>query len=122
MLCSLQNRCMKRTMTKIYKVLYDTGVNRDQLFASSSNSKTEKCQVELVSVGSIRTRNFNTGHATKLWKYSPLSKFSITEDTKLWQGHKKLLDKSVEEKIPNDLHTVMLPLALENSENLGLGK
>lgn len=98
MLRSLQNRCMEMTMTKVCKILFDTGVNRDQLFASSSNSKTGKHQVEPVSFGSIRTRNFFTEHATKLWKSSPLSKFSITEDMKLWQRRKKSLDKNVEEK------------------------
>lgn len=110
-------------MTKVCKILFDTGVNRDQLFASSSNSKTGKRQVEPVSFGSIRTRSFFTEHTTKLWKSSPLSRFSITEDMKLWQRRKKSLDKNVEEKKSiKDLHTVMLPLALESSENLGLGK
>lgn len=53
-------------MTKIYKIPSDAEVNRDQLFADSSNSKYSYCQVELLPLRSDRSRNFFAESATQL--------------------------------------------------------
>lgn len=76
--CALQSG-KGMAMTKIYKISSDAEVSRNQLFADSSNSKARDHRVELVPLGSNRTRNFFAEPATKLWKSSPWG----TEDAKL---------------------------------------
>jgi len=108
---------MKTVMAKIYKIQIDADVNRDQLFADSSSSEARDHQVQLVPLGSNRTRNFFAEPPNKLWKPSPWG----AEDAKLRHGHKNCVDKYIEEKSIQDLHTVMLPLASDINEKLGLG-
>lgn len=71
-------------MTKMYKIPSDAEVNRDQLFADSSNSKYSYCQVEIVPLGSDRNRSFFVEPATQLWKSSPWG----TEEAELGMGTK----------------------------------
>lgn len=71
-------------MTKIYEIPSDAEVNRDQLFADSSNSKYSCCQVQLVPPGSDRSRNFFAESATQLWKSSLWG----TEEAELGMGTK----------------------------------
>lgn len=101
-------------MTNIYKILCDAKVDRDQLFAVSSNSEVK----ELLSLGSSRTRNFFAEPAAKLCSSSSRR----PEDAKPCHGHKNRVDKRIAEKSIEDLHAVMLPLALDIKEKLGLGK
>lgn len=83
-------------MTKMYKIRSGAEVNRDQLFADSSNSRDSYCQVEVVPPGSDRSRNFFAESATQLWKSSPWG----TEEAKLGMGT-KVVGTSAQKKSPS---------------------
>lgn len=113
---ALQSR-KEMGMTNIYNILCDAEVNTDQIFADSSNSKYSYCQVELVPLGSDRSRNFVAESATQLWKSSPWG----TEEAELGMGT-KMVWTNARKKVHQGLAYSNAALALDVSEKLGLGK
>lgn len=104
-------------MTKMYEIPSDAEVNRDQLFADSSNSNYSYCQVEPVPLGSDGSRNFFAESATQLWKSSPWG----TEEAELGMGT-IIVWTNAQRKEHQGLAYSNAALALDVSEKLGLGK